>query len=240
MAERDREHAVPALERAHPGDEASRRLARGVDGRDHPAVERGHHRPHRAAGGAQREVEELLGALVGVGVRVLLVEHQEVARRQHLPGEMAVRVELGADHDGRADQGADAREQVALAVVVAVGDHRAMQRQQHDLDRECRPQLVEQPVAERLPGVARGRAGRRGEGGEALDHGEAIAGRPPARGDQRPGEEARLLGMAAGRKPEVLLETAEPGRDRREAVGLRAERRHEQPHASISLRARLL
>ena len=91
VAERDREHAVPALERLHPGDEALGRLARRVDGRDHPAVEHRRHRPDLAARRAQREVDQLLGALVGVGVGILLVEHQEIGRLDHRGGQMAVR-----------------------------------------------------------------------------------------------------------------------------------------------------
>ena len=60
-------------------------------------------------------------------------------------------VELGPDHHVRADQRPHAGEQIALAVLAAVGDHGAVQRHQDDLDRQGAAQLIEQPVAQRLP-----------------------------------------------------------------------------------------
>ena len=75
-------------------------------------------------------------ALQDVGVRILLEGHQHVGLFDHRRAQVVVRVELGADHHLRPDDGAHALQQVALAVVVAVGDHRAVQAEQHHVHRQ--------------------------------------------------------------------------------------------------------
>jgi hypothetical protein len=44
---------------------------------------------------------------------------------------MAMQIELGSDRNAFADNGADALQNVSFAVVIALGSHGAMQRQNH-------------------------------------------------------------------------------------------------------------
>ena len=68
-----------------------------------------------------------------------------------------MQVELGADRHLRPDDGADAGEQVAFGVVVALGDHGAVQVDQHGIDRQRLPQVVQDLVAEGFVDVPQGR-----------------------------------------------------------------------------------
>ena len=98
-----------------------------------------------------------------------------------------MRVELDADDGLRSDQRAHAFEEVALAVVIAVRHHRAMQVEQAAVDRQRGLELPEDFVAHALVGFARGgAAGLRGVAG-ALDQLEAVALRGRTRGGDRAG-----------------------------------------------------
>jgi hypothetical protein len=65
---------------------------------------------------------------------------------------MAVRIEFGADENIRTDDLADTRKKIAFGILVAGGDHRAMQAEHHGIDRHCCAQLVEDFVAQALIG----------------------------------------------------------------------------------------
>lgn len=235
VSERDREDAVATLERLHPVDEAPHRLARGVEEGDHPAVGDGGDGSDLTARRTQREVDELAGAPERVGVRIFLVEDEEVGSLEHRLRQVAVRIELGADHHRRTHPGAHRAQQIALAVLAAFGDHRAVQAQEHDVDRERRLELGEHPTAQLPPGGGGREAGRGGEGLQAFDQREAFGARPLTRGDQGPGEEAGLLGVRSGLEPEIFAEARDAGRDRREAVGLGPDRRCEDAHRRLPL-----
>jgi len=231
VGERNRKNAVATLERLHPVDEAADRLARGVEKGDHPTIGHGHGRADLAAGRAQGEVDELAGALERVGVRVFLVEDEEIRGFDHALGQVAMRVELDADRHPRADPRPDRLQKIALAVLATFGDHGAVQAQEHDVDGKGRLELGEDAAAQFAPGggTREARGGR--EGREALDQLVALGVRPLARGHEGTREEAGLRGMRARLEPEIVSEALEPGRDRREAVGLGADRGHEDPHA---------
>ena len=85
------------------------------------------------------QVHQFQRAFQDVGVRVLLEGHQHVGVVHHRLAQVVVRVELGADHHLGPDDGAHALQQVAFAVVVAVGHHRAVQAEQHHVHRQARP-----------------------------------------------------------------------------------------------------
>ena len=100
---------------------------------------------------------------------------------------MAVGIELDADDGFGSNQRADAFEEIALAVVVAVRHHRTVQVEQAAVDRERGLELPEDFVAHALIGFARGSAaGLCGVAG-ALDQLEAVALRSRARGGDRAG-----------------------------------------------------
>ena len=169
VPEGDRQDAVPPLQRLHPAHEARDRLAGGAPHIDHPAIGIGHHGPDVLGGRAHHQRVEVAGAVDDVGVGVFLVDHDDVGAPPHRLGEMAVQVELDADRRVRADDGADPLQGVALAIVVALGDHGTVHEQQHGIDRHRGPEVVEQGVAQLLVDDAQGDPARLREGREALD-----------------------------------------------------------------------
>ena len=84
-----------------------------------------------------------MAALGEVYVGILLEHHQRVGGLDHGGSEVAVEVELGAHGDARPDDLAHLRQQVALAVVAAFGDHGAVQRQRHRVEGHGGAKLVE-------------------------------------------------------------------------------------------------
>ena len=78
VRDRDRQDAVLAFHRHDAVDEAAHRLHRRRIALDLAAVVDRHHRLDLAAQRRQHEVEHVLGALDHVGVRELLVEHDDV------------------------------------------------------------------------------------------------------------------------------------------------------------------
>ena len=126
-----RQHAVLAFHRRELVDEAAHRLARGVEHADHAAVPGGHHRPGAALDGAFHDGEQIVGALRHVDMRIFLEQHQRGGVAQGALADVAMKVELDADRHVRPDDLAHMGQQVAFAVVVALGHHGAVHRQQH-------------------------------------------------------------------------------------------------------------
>jgi hypothetical protein len=60
---------------------------------------------------------------------------------------MTVRVEFGADRHFRPHDRAHARQDVSLAIIIALGDHRAVQPEHDHVDRHRCAQFVEDLVA---------------------------------------------------------------------------------------------
>ena len=169
MGDRDRQHAVLAFHRHQLVDEAAHRFAAGVHDRDELAIEHAARRPDATLGLGHAQVDQLIGAVQDVGMGVFLVADDEVGGFHHGRGQMAVRIQFRADHRVRADDLARAAQQVALAIVVAVGHHRAVQAEQRHVHGAGVAQVLQQLVAQRFIGVASGDAGRHGGGGQAFD-----------------------------------------------------------------------
>jgi hypothetical protein len=94
------------------------------------------------------------------------------------------------------------RQEIAFAVVVAVGDHRAVHVDQHGVERHRRLHAGQDLVAEAFIDRAHRRPRRRGEGAEALDHGPAALLGFAAPDMDRRGEVGRLvLGRVARQMP---------------------------------------
>ena len=180
----DGKDAIPPFERRHPVDESTDRLAAGHEAVDHPAVPDRHGRPDLAPSGRQQQGHQLLGPLDEVGVRKFLVADEDVGRGQHRPGHVAVRIEGGTDRRLGAGERADAGEQVAFAVVIAMRDHRAVQAEGDRIHRQRLGELAQDLVAEALVGSSAGGSRRRRAGDRALDQGVAILARPSSPDDQ--------------------------------------------------------
>ena len=124
------------------------------------------------------------------------------------------------------------RQEIALAILVAVGHHRAVQPEQRDVDRQRRG------AADRGSRRAGSRRRRATRGPPARPRREvpstrvkpsrdrAAAGRDHGRGAQ-----GRRRRVVAGRGVEGALERGAIDRQGREGVGLGRERRDEHPHA---------
>ena len=165
---------------------------------------------------------------------IFLVADDDVGGGDALQGEMAVRIELDADHAALADDGAGALDDVALHVVVAVGDHGAVQAEQHAVDRHGGPQLSQNLVAHELVVGPVGGARRAGGEAAALHQREALRGGAPAADEQRCRAHARGIGgVLAGPVEHAFLVGREARRQGREGIGLGGERGGEQAHGAL-------
>ena len=162
MDQRDRQHAVLALQRLDAVDEGAHRLAAGRIDVDHPAVEGGDHGPDLAADRAQRQLDDVLGPLDEIGVREFEEGRQDVGVRDPLGRQVAVRIELGGDHHVRPDDRPDPREEIAFAIVVALRDHGAVQAEHDAVDRQGRARAGRgsRRAAPHRPGAAAARRAR--------------------------------------------------------------------------------
>ena len=166
----------------------------------------------------KRDAPQVLGAIDEVGMREFLEVDEEIRGCKALRRQVAVRVELGANEHIRSDDIAHAGEEIALGILVAVGDHGAVQTKHDSIDRKCCAQLVEDLVAQALIGQAIDEAGRVCPGGRSLDQFETpLRGEPAADGDRRRAERRRF-GMFARRCVERGLEGSAIDADRREGV----------------------
>ena len=141
------QYAGLAFERIHAIDEPRHRFARGVIHADHLARGGRHRRADFSVGSVGYDFEQIEQTLVRIGVRVVLVADQHVGRFEHRLRDVTVKVELGADRDIRANARANAREDVAFAVVITLRDHCAVQKQHDGVERHRCLEIIEQFVA---------------------------------------------------------------------------------------------
>ena len=94
-------------------DEAAHRLARGVEHADHAAVEGRHNRPGAALDGAFHDVEQVVGPVRYVDMRIFLEQHQSRGVAQRTLTDIAMQIELDADRHVRTDDLADMGQHVS-------------------------------------------------------------------------------------------------------------------------------
>ena len=114
------------------------------------------------------EPEQILRPLADVDVGILLVGDERRRRLQHQRRDVAVEVELATQHRVRADDLAQAGQQVALTVVVALRHHGAVHVDEHEVERQRGLGLREDSVAIVLVDAADRPPGRLGEGTKAF------------------------------------------------------------------------
>ena len=120
------------------------------------------HRPSRA----QRALEQPRRALAGGGhvdVRIGAIGDEAVGMLDHRARDVGVQVEARDDGNAGADDLAHAREQLALAVVEMLGDHRAVQVEVDAVDRpglRSRASHLADDALVRVRGDVRRRRGR--------------------------------------------------------------------------------
>ncbi len=201
-----------------------------MNGDDHLAVDHGSHGADLALHLGRAQVDQFQGALQHVGVRVFLEGDQHVGVLDHLRCQVAVRIKFRADHHLGPDDGAHALQQVAFAVIVAIGHHRAVQAEQHHVHGQRRAQVGQQFLAQGFVGMARGRAAGLRAGHHAFAQLPAafLAAQPG--GPQWAREERHLVGMLAGREVAAVLEGREAGGHRPEGIGFGGEGGTEDTH----------
>ena len=122
----------------------------------------------------------MFAAFEEVGVREFEERGEDIRVRDPLLRQMAVRIEFGGDQYAGADDGAHALKQIALAIVIALRDHGAMQAEHDGIDRQRGAQLAEDFVAQVLIGLALQQSAGLRPGRRAFDQREALLGRAPA------------------------------------------------------------
>jgi hypothetical protein len=183
--------------------------------------------------------EQLARTLRDVGVRVLLVGHQQVGLLDHGRAEMAVQVEQYRNADAVTVPLAQPGDEVSLAVVAAFCHHRAVQVEQQHIQRTCARTRLDDAIAQVLVHLPQGGPSGLGRGRHALaEGGTGLHGQLSPQGMDGPQRCLRLEGRPLLHQLS-LLESAPSGRQRREGVGLRGEGRHVHLHvgtAAISVR----
>gem|GEM_PF-3753496 len=235
LSDGNAQHPVVPFQRLNPVDEAAGRFARGVNRHHHAAVGQRGHRVGPALRLGFAQSDEFARPLHHIGVRIFLHRYQDVGVVHHRRCQVHVRVELGThDHLGP-HHGAHPRQHVAFAIVVAVGDHRAVQAEQHHVHRKGAAQVGQQLLAQPFIGFPGDGAAGLGAGDHALDQGPALARGHFARRAQRPREECQLFRVLPRREIAPVLEGRQAGGHGSEGIGLgrqgAAENAHRHPGA---------
>ena len=191
-----------------------------------------HHRLHFTVQGLPAHVEEFVGSIRWVDVRVFLERDDDVGACHQGAADAAVQVQFYTDHSLRTHQLADLGCQVPLAVVVTLGNHRTMLAEQHQIDRHGRLQIGENLASKSLVHRLNGRACRLGKSGQALDDFGAggLCFFPPD--DQRHGKKGRAVLGGITVVQHCLFEIGQAGRHIGESVGLRAQAGNKYFHES--------
>ena len=143
MRDRNGQHTIVTLQGLDAVHEGARRITRGVHQDDHFTIHHGQCRANALLDHGGAEIDQFEGALLDVGVRIFLVADQQVGLLQHGRAQMVVRIKFGADHHIGTYDLAHARQDVAFAVVIAVGDHGAVQPEQHHVHWQRLTQVVQ-------------------------------------------------------------------------------------------------
>ena len=194
---------------------------------DHPAIERRHDGLGAALDGAFQDGEQVLRAVRHVDVGILLEQNQRRGIAHRALADIAVQVELDTHRDVGADHLAHVGEQVAFAIVVALGDHRAVAGQEHGIDRHRCLEIGDDLVAETLIDLFHRLAGRHGEGAQALDDLPAFGLGALAPDGERRTEHRHILAVAGLAEQAGVLEELMTSGNGGECVGLGAQARGE-------------
>ena len=229
VGKRERQDPVLPLARAHLIDICAHRTGGGGHGQDHPAVEIAHHRLSLALGGVFREAKQVFGPLGHIDMGVFLEADQEGGLFHHQVGQKTMRVQKPADHRiGRG--GAQVGHQVALAIVIAVGDHRAVQSQQDDVGPARGPEVVDDLVAKAFVDRFHGQSGGLGMGRQGFNHVPAQTLGIVAPDMQRAGPVHRRVFGGVSVMDRAIFKAEHPGGQRRKGIGFGAETGNEQFH----------
>ena len=135
---------------------------------------------------------------------------------------------------------ARSREELALAVLEALGDHRAVQIEHDAVEAAARHRLADR-VGDVLVGGVLDRAARRRAGGDRQhDLGPLALGEVEIGAEPRAGAAIGADRRLAVERPRPMAEPRQRRRHRREGVGLVLHHRDQQAHVRISLAPELM
>ncbi len=100
----------------------------------------------------------MLRAVVEVRVRIVAAGEDDAGRLGHFLRDISVQIEFGSDEDVGTDDSPRPRQQIALAIVIALRHLRAVHEQEHQVHRPGGLEIVQYFVAQGL--VVRLHAGR--------------------------------------------------------------------------------
>jgi hypothetical protein len=141
MSERDREDSVFALEPEHAVDKSAQRLLGRAIRVDHAAIEGRHHRACLAFSCRGKDAEEVFGSFLDINVRIFFVHDQRRGMAHHRVRNVPMKVEFRPYRHSFADDAANPFENVALAIIIPLDYHGAVQRQEHHVNRQRAPQV---------------------------------------------------------------------------------------------------
>ena len=156
----------------------------------------------------------MLAALEEIRVRKLQEGGQNVGVRHSQWRQMAVRIEFRGDDRLGSDKQPNAGKQVALAIVIALRDHRAVQSKDNAVDRQRSLQLIEYLVAKLFVGLALDQPAGLGPGRSSFNELKALFASPPAKHNHRRGAKRRRIRMFPRWRIESEAKTRQVGRHR--------------------------
>jgi len=207
------------------------------DMRQHRHIAPRHDWPHLTAHRPQQDLAGALRGVVGVDMRVGAVAGDDRRILDHRVVKIGVHVERDRNRGLRVDR-ADAAQQFALAILEALGDHCAVQIEEHAVIAAFRNSITDH-CGDVLVGAILDRARRRRRGGDR-QHDVGLF----ARGEIEIGAEPRA-GAAIGLDRRLAVErarapiritgpkTGERRRYRREGVGLVLHHRDQEAHSGL-------
>ena len=205
--------------------------------RQHRHIAPRHDWPHLTAHRPQQDLAGALRGVVGVDMRVGAVAGDDRRILDHRVVKIGVHVERDRNRGLRVDR-ADAAQQLALAVLEAFGDHRAMQIEEHTVIAAFRDGVANDVCYVLVSGVLDRARRRRGGGDRQHDVGLFALGEIEIGAEPRAGAAIgldRRLAVERARAPIRITgpKTGERRRYRREGVGLVLHHRDQEAHSGL-------
>ena len=107
-----------------------------------------HNRVDFARHGLKEEAHAALASGAGIVMRVVGVGDQGGGMVDHALGDIGMQIEGGDDGNLVAQPNTNLHEEVALGIVFAIRQHRAMQREEHAVEFACQRDVLQQPGLE--------------------------------------------------------------------------------------------
>ncbi len=195
-------------------------------------VESGYDRLDVTFQGIERKVNHMLAALIKIRVRKFEERRENIEVFDTLRRQVTMRIEFAGNQNIRPDNGAHALQKITLAIVIALGDHGAMQAENDCIDGHCRLELIENFIAQFLESLSLQQTARFCPGGSAFDDGQPFRCRTLAQCDNGRRAKRGRFRMLARRGIEGHFERGSIGWNRRKRIGFCRKRCGENAHGN--------